>query len=616
MKPQKWKRLVAAALVAVVTLFTPLTSGTSIQGAQESLPVRTLTLDTSSYRMAPGNIYDFRAKLSGPGLDQSDVRVYSSRDGIASVQRVPGTDKYRITGLREGTTYVKAEIAGVHASIRVDVQNGVKQGGDSSRSISIIPYESSSDGGEESLPVRTLTLDTRSYRMAPGNIYDFRAKLSGPGLNQSDVRVYSSRDGIASVQRVSGTDKYRITGLREGTTYVIAEIAGVHASIRVDVQKGVKQGGDSSRSVSIIPYTDGETIPVQQEEMRAVWVPYMSLDMKNSSDKSEKAFQAKFDAIVSRAKNAGMNTLIVHVRPFGDALYPSKLFPWSHLLTGTQGKDPGYDPLAYMVKATHDAGMEFHAWVNPLRIQITGNPASLSSDNPYTKWIDDPTKPNWTMNFEGKKYYNPGVPAVRDYIVAGIEEIVRGYDVDGVQFDDYFYPTQAASIDSVSYQASGSSMAQLDWRRDNINQLVSAVYSAIKAIDSSVEFGISPQANIQSDWNMGADVRTWSTQSGYVDYICPQIYFNFENTFMPFTKTAQTWRDMVTHPNVKLYFGLGLYKAGSDADGGTWLKSNSIIADQIRAGRDLGVDGFMLYSWEYLAGTQTEKEMQNIKNVL
>ena len=614
MKGKKWKRIAAAAFAAIVTLCTPL-SGPA-QGVEEaSLPVRTLTLDTRSYSMAPGNIYDFRAQVSGPGLNQEDVEVYSSRTGIASVSQIAGTNKYRITGLREGTCYVKAEINGVHASIRVDVENGVTQGGDSSRSVSIIPYESASED-EDSRPVRTLTLDTRSYDMAPGNIYDFRARLSGPGLNQENVRVYSSRTGIASVSRIAGTDKYRITGLREGTCYVKAEINGVHASIRVNVQNGVTQGGDSTRSISIIPYTSGETIPEQPEEMRAVWVPYMSLDMKGSSDKSEAAFQAKFDAIVARAKDAGMNTLIVHVRPFGDAMYPSELFPWSHLLTGTQGQDPGYDPLAYMVKATHDAGMEFHAWVNPLRIQITGNPPSLSADNPYTQWIDDASKPNWTMNFEGKKYYNPGVPEVRDYIVAGIEEIVRNYDVDGVQFDDYFYPTQGTSIDSVSYQASGSSLAQLDWRRDNINKLVSSVYSAIKAIDSSVVFGISPQANIQSDWNMGADVRTWSTQSGYLDYICPQIYFNFENTVMPFTETAQTWRNMVTNPNVKLYLGLALYKAGSDVDRGTWLKSDSIIADQIRLGRNINADGFMLYSWEYLAGSQTEKEMQNIKNVL
>lgn len=614
MKVRKWKKLACVLLATFVTMFTPLAVPAQSAGA-ESLPTRTLTMDTRSYDMAPGNIYDFRAKVSGPGLNQEDVKVYSSRNGIASVARVAGTDKYRITGLREGTAYVMAEINGVHASIRVTVKNGVKQGGESARSVSIIPYESSS-GEDDSRPVRTLTLDTRSYDMAPGNIYDFRAKVSGPGLSQEDVKVYSSRDGIASVTKISGTDKYRITGLREGTTYIMAEINGVHASIRVNVKKGVKQGGDSTRSISIIPYQEGENLPSDSDEMRAVWVPYMSLDMRSSNDKSQAAFQAKFDGIVSRAKEAGMNTLIVHVRPFGDSLYPSELFPWSHLLTGTQGKDPGYDPLAYMVKATHDAGMEFHAWVNPLRIQITGSPPSLSGDNPYAQWIDDPSKPNWTMNYEGKKYYNPGVPEVRDYIVDGIEEIVRNYEVDGIQFDDYFYPTQGTSIDSVSYKASGTSMDQMDWRRDNINRLVSSVYAAVKAIDKDVVFGISPQANIQADWNMGADVKTWSTKSGYIDYICPQIYFNFENSYMPFTQTAQTWRNLVTNSNVKLYLGLGLYKAGSDVDGGTWLKSNSIIADQIRVGRNINADGFMLYSWEYLAGSQTEKEMQNIKNIL
>lgn len=134
--------------------------------------------------------------------------------------------------------------------------------------------------------------------------------------------------------------------------------------------------GQADSSVPEIPVE-----PASEDEMRAVWVPYMSLDMSQESYRSEAAFQQKFDTIVEEAKQCGMNALVVHVRPFGDALYPSNYFPWSHIVGGHRGRDPGYDPLEYMVEATHKAGMEFHAWINPLRIQSGGDtPSTLAAE--------------------------------------------------------------------------------------------------------------------------------------------------------------------------------------------------------------------------------------------
>lgn len=242
------------------TTAPPTTPQTPTDGTQ-----RTLTMDTRSYTMAPGNIYDFRARVDGPGLNQADVKVTSSRTGIAKVARVPGTDKYRITGVAEGECYVVAEIQGVHASIKVTVKKGVKASGSSERSVSIVGYDNGSSGGtggntgSTGGEKRTLTLDTRFYTMAPGNIYDFRAKLDGPNLKQSDVKVTSSRTGIAKVAQVSGTDKYRVTGIAEGECYITAEIEGVHASIKITVKKGVKASGSSERSISIISGGSGDS---------------------------------------------------------------------------------------------------------------------------------------------------------------------------------------------------------------------------------------------------------------------------------------------------------------------------------------------------------------------
>jgi uncharacterized lipoprotein YddW (UPF0748 family) len=359
------------------------------------------------------------------------------------------------------------------------------------------------------------------------------------------------------------------------------------------------------------------------EEMRAVWVPYLSLNMSREDDKSEQAFQKKFNAILANAKRCGMNTLIVQVRPFGDALYPSSYFPWSHIVGGTQGVNPGYDPLADMVKSAHQAGLKIQAWVNPLRIQVSNTPSILAVNNVYETWKNDSEKAGWVVDFENGKYFNPAYDGVRRLVADGVKEIAQNYEVDGIQFDDYFYPTQDASFDENSYQAysqaaakTGTPMSLEDWRRANISAMVSLAYQEIKSVKPSLPFGIAPQGNIQNDLAMGADVREWCSVSGYVDYICPQLYVNFENPVLPFDTAAKAWRQLVTGKEIKLYYGLAVYKAGSDADSGTWKDSSGILASQVEYGRKTFCDGFMFYSCDYLDKDQTKREVQNVVEAL
>lgn len=377
----------------------------------------------------------------------------------------------------------------------------------------------------------------------------------------------------------------------------------------------------ASSSKSVITQIDKNS--TGSSEMRAVWVPYLSLNMSRESDKSEQAFQKKFDAIAKKAKVCGMNTLIVQVRPFGDALYKSSLFPWSHIVGGTQGVDPGYDPLAYMVSASHKAGLKIHAWVNPMRIQTSATPSILAVGNPYNTWKNDSSKNGWTVDCKSGKYYNPAHKEVRSLIAGGVKEIAKNYNVDGIQFDDYFYPSQDASFDKTEYDAycetakkSGTPLNLLQWRQGNINALVSQCYMEIKSVKANLPFGIAPQANVQNDLNMGADVNSWCSARGYVDYICPQLYVNFENPVLPFDTASQTWRSMVSNKDIKLYFGLALYKANSDADSGTWMNSNTILANQVQYGRKALCDGFMFYSCDYLESDQTKEEVQNVVKTL
>ena len=355
------------------------------------------------------------------------------------------------------------------------------------------------------------------------------------------------------------------------------------------------------------------------EELRGVWVAYPSLD---GVDKK------MIDRIVSESKANGMNTIFFHVRPFGDALYQSDYYPWSHLATGTQGKAPadGFDPLAYAVEAAHREGIALHAWLNPLRIMLPNGvyPPSLSEDNPYTVWrnADDPDNDNWVIDYQKGKFYNPAVPEVRELIVNGTREIVERYNVDGIHWDDYFYPADDESFDdSVSYSAykeQGGKLSLTEWRTGNINELVSAVYSAVKSADSKRLFGISPAGNVENCLSAGADVITWGSSKGYVDYLIPQVYWSSDNTVAPFEQVCRRWDGLVTSPDVKLYIGLALYKAGSDSDGGKWLKADDVIMNQVlytRSG-EINAKGFVLYSYAYFDSPQTAEEMKNLLSVL
>lgn len=395
--------------------------------------------------------------------------------------------------------------------------------------------------------------------------------------------------------------------------------AMVSSTLDLSRSKTESQKNSSKAVVSSVPAAKKNN----SGEMRAVWVPYMSLDMSKESDKSEQSFQKKFYAIADRAQKCGMNTLIVQVRPFGDALYPSKIFPWSHVVGGTQGVNPGYDPLKDMVSVAHQAGLNIHVWVNPLRIQVSRTPSILAAGNLYNKWKADEKKSDWVVDFENGKYLNPAYEQVRKVIADGVREIVENYDVDGIQFDDYFYPSQDASFDRTAYDAycetakkKGTPLSLAEWRCGNISAMVSLVYRELKSVKPDVPFGIAPQANIQNDLNMGADVTSWSAVQGYVDYLCPQLYVNFENPVLPFDAAAQTWRKMVSNQKIKLYFGLAVYKAGSDVDSGTWKKSDNILAKQIDFGRTVKCDGFMFYSCDFLTGDRTKEEVQNVIKIL
>ncbi len=354
---------------------------------------------------------------------------------------------------------------------------------------------------------------------------------------------------------------------------------------------------------------------VEESPLIGVWIPYMSL---STAEKTEAAFKENFDDKLASAKSMGANAVFVHVRPFADSLYPSAYEPWSHILTGTQGEDPGYDPLAYMVDQAHKNGMEFHAWINPLRIATEATPSTFAEDSFYMQ--NREAYPFYFMEYDGGVYYNPASAVVRTRIADSAAEIAELYDVDGIHFDDYFYPTDDESIDANQYAAyveeTEEPLPLHEWRTANINALIATVYQRIKQVAPDVVFGISPQGNLDNNEKINADVFTWCAQSGYIDYICPQLYYSFENEALSFEEALDSWNAMERLDSIKLYIGLAVYKAGTDADDGTWLNTQDTIARQITCAMDSGADGVLLYAVDYLEKEETEAEMANARVVL
>ena len=201
------------------------------------------------------------------------------------------------------------------------------------------------------------------------------------------------------------------------------------------------------------------------EEYRAVWISY--LEWQSADFSSEDAFRAQMGSWFDQYAAMGLNTVLAQVRPFGDALYPSAIFPWSSVCTGTQGLDPGFDPLAVLVEEAHARGLRLEAWLNPYRLALNDTvPGAFSADNLAA------VHPEWVKQAAGGQYLDPSRQDVRDCIAAGVQEILDGYAVDGIHLDDYFYPTTDEAFDAAEYAAAGTNLSLEDWRRENVNALV------------------------------------------------------------------------------------------------------------------------------------------------
>ncbi|MBQ6878283.1 MAG: family 10 glycosylhydrolase [Oscillospiraceae bacterium] len=363
---------------------------------------------------------------------------------------------------------------------------------------------------------------------------------------------------------------------------------------------------ESSESISSEPEKTPENTYDSSGETRAVWISYLEYQ-SILQGKTKSQFTSGIKTMFSNIAADGLNTVFVHVRSHSDAMYDSDIFPWSVYCTGTEGNDPGFDPLEIMVSEAHSAGLKIEAWINPYRIKGNSNTSKIAKSSPAYKWLDT----DKVIVLDNGIYYNPADEKVIELIVSGVEEIVRNYDIDGIHFDDYFYPTTAESFDKSyysDYKSGGGKLSLADWRRQNVNILIKEVYSSIKSIKSSCRFGVSPAGNMDQNFNtLYCDVYTWVTSKGYVDYICPQIYFGFNNKTKPYLDVLSEFNDMITRNDIELIVGLAAYKIGAEdtyaGDSGKkeWINNNDVLARQITAARNESrYSGFAFYRYDSL----------------
>ncbi|MEC0259257.1 family 10 glycosylhydrolase [Paenibacillus lautus] len=472
-------------------------------------------------------VYSVYGNQTDPVWLTEGISYVSDQPGVVSVDQAG-----QLTAVSAGTADITASYRGITAQHAIMVTDPVPV--------------------LQSIELQGLTAVTvgDSFETAVSATYSW---MEDPVIITEGVTFTSSHPDVAAVD-----DKGVVSGLKIGSARVTATFQGKTSSLYITVNKASEH---------------------PKAELRAAWIATVdNIDWPAKGVTDPDQQKQQFISLLDQLEDAGMNAVIMQIKPTADAFYPSNYGPWSEWLTGVQGKDPGYDPLAFLLEEVHKRNMEFHAWFNPYRISLQGDVNKLVATHPARQ------HPEWVEEYGGKLYFNPGIPEAQQFIIDGIMEVVRNYDIDAVHFDDYFYPYPVTGVDfpdtDTFNQYKGSFTNKGDWRRSNVNQFIQNVNGAIKAEKSYVKFGISPfgiwknkssdptgsETNGLESYNaIYADSKKW-VEEEWIDYITPQIYWNIGYSAAAYDKLIDWWSGIVSGKNVHLYSGQAVYKIGSNTD--------------------------------------------------
>ena len=363
---------------------------------------------------------------------------------------------------------------------------------------------------------------------------------------------------------------------------------------------------NTSQPVVVKPNTSGE--------VRAVWISFLEFD-SILRGKSEAAFQKTFDSMMKTCAEYGLNTVIVQVRSHADACYNSYYFPSSvHFTVQRQNSFP-FDPLQIMVTLAHRYGLKIEAWVNPYRgCKVTD---SFAQNDILQRFLNE----GKAFAFGDYYYFDPGLEEVRNLIISGVLEIVENYDVDGIHFDDYFYPTADPAIDQNTFAQYGSGQTLSAFRTESVNCLIRALYSEIKS-RKNITFGISPAGNIDNCLNKSfADVKKWGKEAGYVDYLAPQLYWdygpkdNIKNAY-PYDNALNDWKKIVTNSQVKLLVGLAPYRVNNETYYPFFTAGDVLYRQVLDARQSDRYGGFIMFRYAQFFSDSLAVERQNLSSLL
>lgn len=547
-----------------------------------NIPAKGVSFATSSYTFKGlGQTYLLRPIFEPANASNQKVTWTSSDPSVAKV-----SDQGMITALKKGTAIIKlvTEDGGFTAEFKVTVQPNA------------------------TVAVTGIQLKSYTATLQKGETYKISASVLPANATEKGITYTSKNTAVATVSS-TGT----VTAKGYGTTQISVS----------------SKDGKISENFTVIveaPQVDVPDVPQNPSDndafVRGVWVSTVhNIDFPSKAGLSAAQLKAEIDTLMDNIVQLGLNTVYFQVRPSGDAVYPSNLYPSSAYIVKKQGDALPLDVLEYAIQSAHQRGLSFHAWINPYRVtNSTTSTSSLASSNPAIK------NPSWVLTDGKKLYLNPGLPEVRQYIVDGVMEIVNNYDVDGIHFDDYFYPNDLSKADSdaaknwddsAAYAQYGNGASLADWRRSNNDALVRDVHNAIKAKNKDVQFGISPAgvwlkkssahpegtdniANPMQTYTQGyADTRKWVVNE-WLDYICPQIYWQIDHSAAPFKPIVDWWNDLVAQYDVSLYVGIAAYKCDPDEKVAAYQTGTEIPAQLDYLETKSDVSGAVFFSYDSL----------------
>lgn len=321
----------------------------------------------------------------------------------------------------------------------------------------------------------------------------------------------------------------------------------------------------------------------KDEPLRGVWISYLELSKLAGS--AEGVFYAQAAAMMQRVKESGNNAVFVQVRPFGDAIYPSSVYPWSKTVSGSAGSGLSYDPLAVLLEQAHAQGLSFHAWINPYRLMSGTDFSKIDTAFRTATWYNGNSRSSYMYEVNGIWWLKPSNNEAQALIADGVRELLSNYAIDGIHLDDYFYAVSPESLGETTAAA-----------KENNTRLIKTLYDLTKSLRPNALFGVSPAGGFRKDsalpvsdtGALSTDLALWCREAGYLDYVMPQIYWDETHEIQPYTMTLEKWCAFVTEPTVRLYIGLASYKFDA-----------AVIEEQKQAALERA-DGFCLYRYDYI----------------